>query len=88
MNGSQPYPRRSGPPPCPAFGRERVGMSARELLLLVWCERHHAERPVVVQRREDPIIDAEVWMAHVCAFYGSLHAQRNAAEVLLAHRGQ
>jgi hypothetical protein len=49
-------------------------MSARELLLLVWCERQPAELPVVVQRREDPIIDAEVRMAHVCAFYGSLHS--------------
>jgi len=63
-------------------------MSARELLLLVWCERHHAERPVVVERREDPIIDAEVRMAHVGAFDGSFHAQRNPAEVIRAHGGQ
>ena len=62
-------------------------MSAHELILLVGCERHHAELPVVVERREDPIIDAEVRMAHVCAFYGSLHAQSNPAEVILAHRG-
>ena len=63
-------------------------MSAREVLLLVWCERHHADVPVVVQRREDPIVDAEVGMAHVRAFYGALHAQRDPAEVLLAHGGR
>jgi hypothetical protein len=63
-------------------------MSARELLLVVWCERHHAELPVLVERRKDPIVDAEVRMAHVCAFYGSVHTQRNPAEVILAHGGQ
>ncbi len=26
-------------------------------------------------------------MAHVCAFHGSVHAQRNPAEVILAHCG-
>jgi hypothetical protein len=63
-------------------------MSARELLLLIWCERHHGKLGIVMQRREDPIIDAEVRMAHVRAFYGSLHAQRNPAEVIRAHCGQ
>jgi len=60
-------------------------MSAHELLLLLWCERHHATLAVVVQRREDPIIDAEVRMAHVCALDGSLHPQRNPAEVTFVH---
>jgi hypothetical protein len=63
-------------------------MSARELLLLVWREHHHAKLAVVVQGREDPIIDAEVGMAHVRAFCGSLQAQRNPAEVIRAHCGQ
>jgi len=63
-------------------------MSAHELLLLVWCELHHAELAVVVQRREDPIVDAEVGMAHVLAFCGALQAQRNPAEVVRAHYGQ
>ena len=63
-------------------------MSAGELLLLVRCEIHHAKLAVVVQRREDTIIDSEVRMAHVRAFYGSLHAQRNPAEVIRAHGGQ
>ena len=63
-------------------------MSANELLLLGWRERHHAELAVVVQCREDPIIDAEVRMAHVRAFHGVLHAQRNPAKVIRAHGGQ
>ena len=85
MNGRQPYARRSGPSPCPTFWCEHVRMSAHELLLLVWGERHHAECHVVVQRCEDPILDAEVRVAHVRAFDGSLHAQRNPAEVIRAH---
>jgi hypothetical protein len=60
-------------------------MSAHESVLLVWCERHHAERPVVMQRREDPVIDPEVRVAHVRAFYRSLHAQCDPAEVARAH---
>jgi hypothetical protein len=60
-------------------------MIPRELLLLVWRQLHHAELPVVMERRKNPIIDAEVRMAHVRAFYGSLHAQNNAAEVIRAH---
>jgi hypothetical protein len=60
-------------------------MGAHELLLLVRGEGHHAELPVVVERREDPIIDAEVRMAHVRAFDGSLHAQGHPAEVTRTH---
>jgi len=61
-------------------------MSARELLLLVRRERHHPTLAVVVQRGEDPIIDAEVRMAHVGTFHGSRHAQRNPAKVIHARQ--
>lgn len=63
-------------------------MIPHEVLLLLRGERQPPELPVVVQRREDPIVDAEVRMAHVRAFDRSLHTQRNPAEVILAHGGQ
>ena len=60
-------------------------MSTYELLLLVWCERHHSEFRVVVERREDPMVDAEVRVAHVFAFDGAVHPQHNPAEVIRPH---
>jgi hypothetical protein len=60
-------------------------MSAHELRLLIRREGHHGELRVVMERRENPIVDAEVRMAHVRAFDGSLHTESHPAEVIGTH---
>jgi hypothetical protein len=74
IDRSQPHTCTSRPPPGSALGRERVGTIPDDLLLLVWCERDHATLPIVVQSREDSIIDAEVRVAHVRTFRSALQA--------------
>lgn len=63
-------------------------MISHELLLLIRRELHHSELPVVVKGREDPIVDAEVRVAHVDAFHGPLHPEGDSAKVTCAHAGQ
>ncbi len=65
---SQPDLRASGPVPCATFRLEYVRVSAHEFRLLLRCELHHAKLQGMVQRREDPVADAEIGMTHVRAF--------------------
>ena len=60
-------------------------MIPHELLLLAWRELDHPELCVRMKRREDPIVDAEIGVAHVSAFACAHQSQGNAAKVIRRH---
>ena len=57
-----------------------------ECRLLIGRQLHHPELIVVMQRRKDPLVDAEVRMPHVRAFHGAIEGQGNAAKTLCGYR--
>jgi hypothetical protein len=57
-----------------------------ELPLILRQKADHANRFVIAQRREDPAVGAKIGMAHVGAFDGTGHSERDPAEIGARHR--
>ena len=53
-----------------------------ERRLLIGRQLHHAKLIIVVQRGEDPLVDAEIRMPHVRAFDRAVERQCDLAEPL------
>ena len=67
------------------LGDERLRCFLHESLLLIRRQDDHAPFVVGVQRGKDAVADAKVGMIHVGALDGVLHAESDAAEVVVGH---
>ena len=53
--------------------------------MLLWCKEQHTKALVGIECRKDMAANAEIRVAHVCAFVSTLHFKSDASEIFRVH---